>query len=184
MKISSPVNNNPTPSTPKPAATLRVYEIPTVFRTLMETMVDDDGVLSSDGLSQLDELLQSATYSILDLSCFVKECEVTEKSIREIGNSTLERARQLSARIDKYKEYLLKALEVTGHAKLSDPRISVAVQNNPASVWIEDERALPPNPDYFRIHKEVDRSKLKELLKSGQEIPGVHLIVTKRVSIK
>jgi hypothetical protein len=177
---TSPVNK----PNGKPAATIQVFAIPDSFRELMEANVDDDGVLSTEGMEKLEQLLHNAKESILNLSCYVKECELTEKSIREIANSTLERARQLSARIDKYKVCLLKALEVTGHAKLSDPRICVAIQNNPASVWIEDERALPPNPDYFRIHKEPDRSKLKELLKSGQEIPGVHLIVTKRVSIK
>lgn len=168
----------------KPAATLHVFSIPTVLRDLLEAMVDEEGVLSAEGLKQLDELLQSAKESILDLAAFVKEREAEEKAIREIAQSALERARRIGLRIDKYKEYLLTALEATGRSKLSDPRISVSIQNNPASVYIDDERNLSPNPNYWRIHKEPDRVKLKELLKEGREIPGCQLIVTKRLSIK
>lgn len=176
---------SPSPN-PKPAATLRVYAIPDAFRDLLENQnsVDEDGVLSSEGLEKLDELLHSAKESILDLSCYVKECEASAQVIRELANTSLERARRLDLRVSKYKQYLLKALEATGHAKLSDPRISIAIQNNPASVHIDDERNLPPNPEYWRIHKEPDRCKIKELLKEGREIPGCSLLHTQRVSIK
>ncbi len=86
--------------------------------------------------------------------------------------------------MDKYKEYLLNALDVTGYHQLRDSRVRVSIKNNPASVWITDEKAIPPNVEYWRVHREPNRSQLKELLKSGKEIPGVQLITTRRLSIQ
>ncbi len=71
----------------KPATTLRVFAIPTVLRDLLEAMVDEEGVLSAEGLKQLDELLHSAQESILDLSSYVIECEAEIAAIREISNA-------------------------------------------------------------------------------------------------
>lgn len=61
--------------------------------------------------------------------------------------------------------------------KVEGKLFTFAVQANPASVEITDESQIPG--DYIDYKPQVDRNKVKDALKSGQEVPGARLITDK-----
>ena len=82
------------------------------------------------------------------------------------------------------KEYLRFNLEKTNTQKVESSEITISIQNNPHKVVITNENDIP---DKFLEKKEVqtiDKTKIKEALKNGEDVAGCELIQEKRVSIK
>jgi hypothetical protein len=64
-------------------------------------------------------------------------------------------------------------METANLKKLELANGTISVSNTPQSVQIIDESKIPD--EYFRIKKEIDKTKIKDALKDGVEIEGVQL---------
>ena len=82
------------------------------------------------------------------------------------------------------KEYLRYNLEKTNTDKVESAEISITIQKNPHKVLITDEKVIPSNFFETKEVQSIDKAKVKEALKNGDEVPGCELIQEKRVSIK
>ncbi|MEL1227756.1 MAG: siphovirus Gp157 family protein, partial [Candidatus Neomarinimicrobiota bacterium] len=62
--------------------------------------------------------------------------------------------------------------------------IVIAMYKNPVKVHIVDEEKIPD--EFFQVKetKLLNKDKIKESLKNGEDIPGCELIQEKRISIK
>ena len=94
----------------------------------------------------------------------------------------------MQAREDSLREYLLRNMldcEIT-EIKAMDGSMTIKVKQNPPSVLVEDESAIPW--EYMRQAAPpppaVDKAAIKEALKAGISVPGARLVSKQSVSIK
>ena len=68
--------------------------------------------------------------------------------------------------------------------EMKSPLEVIAIYKNPEKVHIVDEEKIPE--EFFQVKetKLLNKDKLKESLKNGEDIPGCELIQEKRISIK
>ena len=165
--------------------TLRCYEIPDLFRTAMEQAVDEEtGELTEAGMAEIQALIQAGEYAATDLACYIRELEIEADAVKTAASAMAERAARLGSRAGKWRGYLLDTLDCVGRTEVKDPRITVTIKSNPPSVQIDDDVKVPY--EYRRIvpeRIEPDKTALKSALKSGQYIPGVSLVSTRRIVI-
>ena len=166
--------------------TLRCYEIHDLIREVMDRAVDPDtGELTDSGIAELHALSSAANHSAADLACYIRELELEAESVKSVLAEMAKRAVQLENRAAKWRAVLLETMDSIGSTGIKDARITVAVRANPPSVNIDDVDELPIL--YCRViplRIEPDKTAIKAALKSGETIPGVSLVSTRRVVIQ
>jgi hypothetical protein len=75
-------------------------------------------------------------------------------------------------------------LEKTNTQKVESSEITITIQNNPHKVVITNEKDIPNEFLETKETQSIDKTKIKEALKNGEDVPGCELIQEKRVSIK
>lgn len=86
--------------------------------------------------------------------------------------------------IERMKSAVLEALTIYGIEKVTSPTLNLSVRLNPESVEIVNEYQVP---DIYRKEKvtvSIDKTAIKEAIKSGLEVPGAVLDRKKRLEIK
>lgn len=86
--------------------------------------------------------------------------------------------------IERMKSAVLEALTIYGIEKVTSPTLNLSVRLNPESVELINEYQVP---DIYRKEKvtvSIDKTAIKEAIKSGLEVPGAVLDRKKRLEIK
>ena len=166
---------------------LRLYEIASEYRSLLEIATDPD----SDDLDMesfeaaITALEGDFTAKAVNVACLIREWEAESAAIGQVIAAQLQRAKSIDSKARRLRDYLLTQMEVSSLPAIADPRIQVKVRKNPASVQISEVEAIPSL--YCRVvpaRYEPDKSAIKEAIKSGEEVPGATLIQTTRLDIK
>lgn len=83
---------------------------------------------------------------------------------------------------DGLKDYLKRSMEAMGMEKIQCPLFTVSIRNNPISVDVFEE-AMVPN-EYMVPKYSVSKTKVKEALVAGVDVPGARLVKTTRLDVK
>lgn len=83
---------------------------------------------------------------------------------------------------DGLKAYLKRSMEAMGMEKIQCPLFTVSIRANPASVDVFEEAMVP---EEFLVPKyTISKTKIKEALAAGVDVPGARLVKTKRLDVK
>lgn len=80
------------------------------------------------------------------------------------------------------RDSLKAQLEEWGVKKVEGMKFSFAIQKNPPAVEIEDEAAIPA--EFIEYKPSISKSKVKDALQDGKEVPGAKLNQSTRLVIK
>ena len=108
-------------------------------------------------------------------------------AIREEERRLEKRRKTIEGNITRMKSALQYAMEATGKTKFKTQLFSFNVQNNPASV-VMDEPYISNIPERFLKYKdpEIDRKAIKDAIKAGDEdaMAIAHMEQTKGLRIR
>ena len=158
-----------------------LYELADEFKEALESLTDLDDQSVKDTLESLEGEFKLKTTNVAK---YIKNLEHTAEGIKEVESRQRKRRNSIEVKIKYLKEYLRHNLEKTNTEKVESSEISITIQKNPHKVVITDENIIPS--DFFETKElhSIDKAKVKEALKNGDEVPGCELIQEKRVSIK
>lgn len=91
------------------------------------------------------------------------------------------RKKALDNKTDRMNAVLYEAMQAAGRVKFTTPLFTFSIQKNPASVVVDDEKAVPD--EYKSYEVKIDKTAIKEVLKSGT-VPGAHLEQGESLRIK
>lgn len=159
---------------------MKLYELAKNYAQLMEMAEEMESDALVDTLEALQDAIEDKAENIAKL---IKNLEADAKIIKEEEKRLAERRQSIEKKIDRLKQYLQEQLEVAGLQKVKRPTITVAIQANPPSVEIADEKLIPSE---FMIPQpaKVDKKAILERLKNGETVPGCELRQTKGVRIR
>lgn len=158
---------------------MKLYELAQNYARLMEMAEEMESDALVDTLESLQDEIEEKAENIAKL---VKNLEADAKIIKEEEQRLADRRRSIESKVTRLKEYLQQQLEVAGLQKVKRPTITVAIQANPPSVEIADEKLIPS--EFMIPQYKVDKKSIMERLKNGEIIPGCSLKQTKGVRIK
>lgn len=142
------------------------------FRSIVEQESFDDSQKET-----LATYLQGAIEKRDRLGEFLERMDSEATAIRESEKRLAARRQGFEKIAENMKSSIHQQMLEWGIKKVEGKFFTFAVQANPASVEITDESQIPG--DYIDYKPAVDRNKVKEALKAGQEVPGARLITDK-----
>lgn len=159
---------------------MRLYELAQNYAQLLEMVEEMESDALVDTLSALQDAIEDKAENIAKL---IRNLEADVKVIHDEEKRLAERRRAIEVKIERLKTYLQEQLETAGIEKVKRPTITVAIQVNPPSVDVIDEKAIP-NDFLIPQAPKLDKRSILERLKKGESVPGVTLKQTKGVRIR
>lgn len=142
-----------------------------------------DEVTIADTLEGESTAIQA---KIEDYAFVIRNMEALPEAIKAEEKRLADRRKAIEKRVDHIKNWLLVNMQQAGITKIESPVFTVALQNNPPSVIIDDESLID---DGFKRLPEplplvVDKKLIKMAIDAGKEVQGAHIEVKQRLVIK
>lgn len=96
------------------------------------------------------------------------------------------RYKTINNSIERIKKNLEEVMKATGKTKFKTDLYSFNIQKNPASLRLADDLDFATIPaEYIKFaDPEIDKAKVKEALKAGEEFPWAHMEQTEGLRIR
>jgi hypothetical protein len=167
---------------------LKLYEISTQYRQLAETLAD----LDLDAATVADTLEASGLTDALPEKA--QGCEMVARSAEMYVpaiDAEIARLQALKARRQKIaqglRDYLKWNMENAGVERIECPLFTLSLKKNPPAVEVLDERQIPAGfwvtPEPKPIEARIDKTAIKNAIKSGQDVPGARLVQHTRLEV-
>ena len=163
-----------------------IYELTSDYLNLLELAEDPD----IDELAFMDTLegIEGALEDKADnYAKIMRMLETDAKGIKAEEERLAKRRKTIEGNVSRMKSALQYAMESTGKVKFKTTLFSFGIQNNPASV-VMDEQYIENIPERFLKYKdpEIDRKAIKDAIKAGDEdaMDIAHLEQTRGLRIK
>ena len=106
-------------------------------------------------------------------------------AVAQWAKDAAERAKALSARADRLRDYLAHSLSLAGVEKVEGPGVRIGWRATSA-VHIDDAAQIPA--DLLRTKPapapEPDKTAIRDAIKSGRDVPGARIVTSRALQIK
>jgi len=156
-----------------------LYELTGKYHQLLDLSEDTDSTLFNDTMDSITDAIDDKAdgYAKVD-----KELAKDEKALKDEASRLSARAKSISNNRKILKQYLQEAMETTGKTKIKTNEFTIYIQNNPESLKLIDESKIPAYLTKTDIVP--DKTRIKELLKKGKDVPGAKLSASSSLRIR
>ncbi|EAC3455795.1 siphovirus Gp157 family protein [Listeria monocytogenes] len=155
-----------------------LYSIQGKYQQLLNLAEQLDPELLKDTLESIDDELETKAENV---AFVIKELEgqalVLETEIKRLS----ERKTTINNNIKRLKQSLQDAMETANKTKIRTNLFTLGIRKSPPSVAVEDESKLIAY--LVEQPKKLDKTRLKDDLKKGIDVPGATLIQTEHLRI-
>ena len=157
---------------------MNLYELSLAFQDVQN--MDLDPEVMKDTLDSIEDAIENKAENIAKL---IRNLESDVSAYKEEEDRLKTKRQSAENKVKWLKTYLEDNMKLTGKTKFKSGMFNFAIQKNPASVNIVDEKVIP---EEFLIQQppKVDKTSLKEILKRGIEVPGAELKQTEGLRIR
>ena len=158
---------------------MKLYELTESYNRLLEMAEEMDAEALADTLESLGDSIEQ---KVENTAKVIKSIEVDITAIDEEIKRLQGMKSARKNNIDRMKVYLKEQLELVGMDKVKGTLFTVALQNNPAKLVVNDISKLQG----YLVEQEpkVDSTRLKNDLKAGLEVEGADLVQEKGLRIR
>jgi hypothetical protein len=169
---------------------MKLYEISAEYAAFIEAF--DNGDIPEEAFADtLDGIHGMFEDKCAAVACSIKNDKAMIEALKSEAESIAKRIASLESAVASKNGYLMRSMERVGVDKLKgDPRAQISIKKNPPKVIFNDKaaflyQAISENwSKYLTVPKpELNTNAVKEDLKNGAKLPGVHLEQGKRVDI-
>ena len=156
---------------------MKLYEIAENYRVFLELVSDTDNELSLDDQvvnDTLEAIEGEFEVKAVNTAAILKNMQAEADAIAEAMKSMAARKKALESRADNLKSYLLHNMQAMGLQKIKHPYFNISVNKSPESVFIENESLI--GDEFKKVVITIDKTLIKEHLKSGDCVPGCALV--------
>ena len=157
---------------------MRIYELTDAYQQIINLMEESDADLA-DTLESINEALE---VKLENTAKVIRTVEAEANAIK-VEEERLKKRRQVMVNnVDRMKQYIFEAMQKTGKDKLKGVHVSLRLQNNPQSVHVINDKAIPA---HYLVEQPstVDRKALLQDLKNGIAVDGAELKQEKSLRI-
>jgi hypothetical protein len=164
---------------------MNLYELSTEFAEIKSILDECDGDVTevdAKWLARIEQNSLSLQQKFEGCCMVVREWKAEAKALEEEEKRISDRRKAVQNRVDRFYAYMQACMEAGGINKIKTPLFSVALQNNPPAVLVENEDQIPP--EYMEQTVKICTSKIKQDLKAGVDVPGAKLVNGQHVRIR
>lgn len=162
---------------------MRLYELTQNYNNLME-LVENDIVTLEEIKDSINQVEGDIKEKCINVCKVLKNNEMLINGIKEEEKRLSNRRKALENNNQRLKELLIECLNSMPNRKIKSEIFNIGLQKNPPSVKIVDEEKIPNDYIITKEVSSIDKKKIIELLKSGEQIEGVELHQGESVRIR
>jgi len=164
---------------------MSLYDLSANYLQALDTLTDPELDLPMEAIADTLEALEGELQDkAVNVAKYMKNMEAMIKAIKEAEQNMARRRQTLENRAQWLKDYLKGNMEACGFQKIESPWFRLAIQKNPASVNVFDENAVPTQFKKEVVTIKIDKTAIKNAIKSGEDVPGAKLMNGSRLAIK
>ena len=158
---------------------MKLYELSGAYERLRQMSDELDPTAFQDTLESIDDVFDSKVENIAKL---IREFEAGAKTLKSEAEHFSNRAKTLENKAKNLREYLKHNMTVAGKRKVDTELLKIAIRQNPPSVNVTNEQAIPSE---FLIPQppKIDKKAISKALKDGEVVDGAELIRTETLMI-
>ena len=168
-----------------------LYDYGTELADTVEQVQD----LLSEGVDPNDEIVQELLEKMvaqeedwenkaINVGKFLNQLSLDEKQVEAEIERLTKKKKSLSNAFASLHDLLLWQMEEFGKDEIKNPLLTIKVRENPLSVVIKNEDAVPAQYKSEKTTITVNKNAIKLAYKDGAAIDGVEFIRTKKLTIK
>lgn len=159
--------------------TMKLYQLTDNYLRVQELLEENKTEAVEDTLDALtDGFHEKAENIVKIIKSLAADAEMAGKEAKRL----LKRKQALENNVQKLKNYLQTEMERMEIRKINSTLFTIQIQKNPASVEIVDEALLKP---FFLLQEpKIDKKRIAEILKSGEEVKGARLVESESIRIR
>ena len=149
---------------------MNLYELTDSYQKILQ--------LIEDGGEGLEDTLESITDAIEEKADgygkVIKNIEAQIEAIKNEEKRLADRRKSLESNVKRLKDSLYESMKLTETKRIKSELFTFNIQNNPPSLNIENEDAIPF--EYYQPQApKLDKKELLNAIKNGLEIEGVSI---------
>lgn len=167
-----------------------LYDISDSLEWLVEESVDTETgeILEGEDLTKrFDELDMALDLKIENIACFIKNLEAESEAIKAEKKKLEQRAKSAENKSNWLKRYLDTYLKATtkdiDKYKFSTARCALSYRKS-QSVDVVNQTEVPKEFIKTKIEESVDKTAVKNAIKSGKTVNGCQLVTNINLQIK
>lgn len=159
--------------------TMKLYQLTDNYLRVQELLEENKTEAVEDTLDALTDGFHDKAENIVKIiKSLAADAEMAGKEAKRL----LKRKQALENNVQKLKTYLQTEMERMEIRKINSTLFTIQIQKNPASVEIVDEALLKP---FFLLQEpKIDKKRIAEILKSGEEVKGARLVESESIRIR
>lgn len=159
--------------------TMKLYQLTDNYLREQELLEENKTEAVEDTLDALTDGFHDKAENIVKIiKSLAADAEMAGKEAKRL----LKRKQALENNVQKLKNYLQTEMERMEIRKINSTLFTIQIQKNPASVEIVDEALLKP---FFLLQEpKIDKKRIAEILKSGEEVEGARLVESESIRIR
>ena len=165
---------------------MTLYDLTNDYMELLQ-MAEDPDIDEQAFLDTLEGIEGALEDKADNYAKIMRMLETDAKGIKAEEERLAKRRKTIEGNVSRMKSALQYAMEATGKTKFKTQLFSFNVQNNPASV-VMDEQDIENIPERFLKYKDpdIDRKAIKDAIKAGDEdaMAIAHMEQTKGLRIR
>ena len=158
---------------------------------VIDDPVDYRRTMTDALLDTLDAVDGEMEDKLANCAAFVKQLNAEADALDAEIKSLRQRSAAKKREIDSFKTYIMGCMENADVKKVDQPIAKLTIRQNAESVEVSDEKGFiawamtNDHDDLLRYSMpDINKTAVKDAIRSGAEIPGAQLVRTKSLIIK
>lgn len=162
-----------------------LFEISREYREAAN-LLEDLGLDETTVNDTLESISGDLTTKAQNIGFVIRNMEASAEQIKLAAKAMTDRAKAIENRAASVKQYLFDGMKLADVPKIDTPYFKLAIRDNPVSVVIDDEAAIPANylTDPVPPLPAPNKSLIKAALQDGFDVPGCRLVRNQRLDIR
>ncbi len=165
---------------------MTLYDIDHGIAEAFEKAIDPETgeVIDEQAWAELEALQMAREDKLENVALWVKDLNAEAAAIKNEEAALKARRQSAEKKAESLKGYLAYALG--GAERFKTSKVAISWRKSETVELLEgvDPVTLPLEYQRVKVSVEPDKSKLKDALKAGEEIPGVELVEKQNLQIK
>jgi len=162
---------------------ITLYNLSEAYENVL-SLIDEENP-DDDFINALRSIESSIEIKAINIANLIKSLESDAKIIKEEEQRLKQRRESKLNAAASIKQYLSITMEQMKRDKISSPTRTIAFQNNPPALQINDASLIPQKfLTLIPEHTEVRNKDVVDALKAGEEVPGAALIRGRSLRIR
>jgi hypothetical protein len=153
---------------------LSLYQVSNEYRTAFDDLLEREDEFPAEVIADtLEGLAGNVQEKSINVAAYYKNLKTEIEAMKDYEKNMKKRRIIAENKAVRLINYLKDNMEMCGINKITGPEFTLSIRKSPDSVHVDDLQSIPS--EYLNTVVSANKIKIKEALKSGCDIIGVHL---------